>query len=63
MHGVSTRKVDDLVAALGATSGISKSEAHHQRCVVDAGGTRHSQFRVTHDVAGLNDVDAELTDR
>jgi putative transposase len=26
VHGVSTRKVDDLVAALGATSGISKSE-------------------------------------
>src|SRR5215204_3333359 len=26
VHGVSTRKVDDLVAALGARSGISKSE-------------------------------------
>ena len=26
MHGVSTRKVDDLVKALGAASGISKSE-------------------------------------
>lgn len=26
MHGVSTRKVDDLVGALGAASGISKSE-------------------------------------
>ncbi len=26
MHGVSTRKVDDLVQALGAASGISKSE-------------------------------------
>jgi putative transposase len=26
VHGVSTRKVDDLVGALGATSGISKSE-------------------------------------
>ena len=26
MHGVSTRKVDDLVEALGAASGISKSE-------------------------------------
>jgi putative transposase len=26
VHGVSTRKVDDLVAALGAGSGISKSE-------------------------------------
>ena len=26
VHGVSTRKVDDLVAALGASSGISKSE-------------------------------------
>jgi putative transposase len=26
VHGVSTRKVDDLVAALGLESGISKSE-------------------------------------
>ena len=26
MHGVSTRKVDDLVAAMGADTGISKSE-------------------------------------
>ena len=26
VHGVSTRKVDDLVQALGADSGISKSE-------------------------------------
>lgn len=26
MHGVSTRKVDDLLKALGAASGISKSE-------------------------------------
>ena len=26
VHGVSTRKVDDLVAGLGAASGISKSE-------------------------------------
>jgi putative transposase len=26
LHGVSTRKVDDLVKALGAESGISKSE-------------------------------------
>jgi transposase-like protein len=26
VHGVSTRKVDDLVAPLGAASGISKSE-------------------------------------
>lgn len=26
LHGTSTRKVDDLVKALGADSGISKSE-------------------------------------
>jgi putative transposase len=26
VHGVSTRKVDDLVIAMGADSGISKSE-------------------------------------
>jgi putative transposase len=27
LHGVSTRAVDDLVVAMGATNGISKSEA------------------------------------
>jgi putative transposase len=27
LHGVSTRKVDDLVKALGVDSGISKSDA------------------------------------
>lgn len=26
LHGVSTRKVDDLVKALGADTGVSKSE-------------------------------------
>jgi putative transposase len=29
VHGVSTRKVDDLVAALGASSGISTTPARH----------------------------------
>ncbi len=36
VHGVSTRKVDDLVAALGATSGISKSEVSRICSELDA---------------------------
>jgi putative transposase len=36
VHGVSTRKVDDLVAALGATSGISKSEVSRICTALDA---------------------------
>ena len=36
MHGVSTRKVDDLVAALGVESGISKSEVSRIRIELDA---------------------------
>jgi putative transposase len=36
VHGVSTRKVDDLVAALGATSGISKSEVSQICTALDA---------------------------
>jgi putative transposase len=35
LHGVSTRKVDDLVKALGADSDISKSEGLEGRCCVD----------------------------
>ena len=36
VHGVSTRKVDDLVAALGASSGISKSEVSRICAGLDA---------------------------
>ena len=36
VHGVSTRKVDDLVAALGAASGISKSEVSRICAELDA---------------------------
>jgi transposase-like protein len=36
VHGVSTRKVDDLVAALGASSGISKSEVSRICTALDA---------------------------
>jgi putative transposase len=35
LHGVSTRKVDDLVKALGADSGISKSEVSRIRADLD----------------------------
>jgi putative transposase len=37
VHGVSTRKVDDLVAALGLESGISKSEVSRICAELDAG--------------------------
>ena len=36
VHGVSTRKVDDLVAALGVASGISKSEVSRICAALDA---------------------------
>ena len=36
LHGVSTRKVDDLVRALGADSGISKSEVSRICADLDA---------------------------
>ena len=36
LHGVSTRKVDDLVKALGADSGISKSEVSRICAGLDA---------------------------
>jgi transposase-like protein len=36
VHGVSTRKVDDLVAALGVSSGISKSEVSRICTALDA---------------------------
>ena len=36
VHGVSTRKVDDLVAALGAASGISRSEVSRICTELDA---------------------------
>jgi transposase-like protein len=36
VHGVSTRKVDDLVAALGIDTGISKSEVSKVCAELDA---------------------------
>ena len=36
VHGVSTRKVDDLVAALGVDAGISKSEVSRVCADLDA---------------------------
>lgn len=43
-----------------AFAGIDWGGSHHQLCVVDASGKRRSQLRVTHDVGGLADLDAEL---
>ena len=42
LHGVSTRKVDDLVKALGADTGISKSEVSRICAGLDA---EVAQFR------------------
>jgi putative transposase len=39
LHGVSTRKVEDLVRALGADSGISKSEVSRICADLDAEGS------------------------
>lgn len=41
-------------------AGIDWGGEHHQLCVVDATGKRLTQLRVTHNVAGLADLDAEL---
>ena len=40
LHGVSTRKVDDLVKALGADTGISKSEVSRICAELDLRGRR-----------------------
>lgn len=41
-------------------AGIDWGGEHHQLCAVDAAGEKLIQRRVTHDVAGLADLDAEL---
>lgn len=43
-----------------AFAGIDWGGAHHQLCVVDERGRRRAEIRVTHDVAGLADLDDEL---
>jgi hypothetical protein len=43
-----------------AFAGIDWGGEHHQLCVVDNRGRRRTQLRVTHDVAGLRDLDEEL---
>ena len=40
--------------------GSTGAAEHHQLCVLDAAGKRQSQLRVTHDVAGLDELDTEL---
>jgi putative transposase len=47
VHGVSTRKVDDLVKALGAASGISKSEVSRICGELDGTSTRSGAGRWT----------------
>ena len=41
-------------------AGIDWGEAHHQLCVVNAHGQQQLQHRVTHDVAGLHELDLGL---
>ena len=48
VHGVSTRKVDDLVAALGAASGISKSEVSRICAGLDTEMTAFRARRLDH---------------
>jgi len=43
-----------------AFAGIDWGGSHHQLCILDTTGKRQSQLRVTHDVAGLADLDTEL---
>ncbi len=43
-----------------AFAGVDWGGSHHQLCVVDDRGRRRTQTRVTHDVAGLADLDVEL---
>ena len=40
--------------------GIDWGGSHHQLCVVDNAGKRLTQLRVTHDVAGLAELEVEL---
>ena len=41
-------------------AGVDWGEEHHQLCVVDGRGQRRAQERVTHDVAGLTELRAQL---
>lgn len=50
----------DQSASTMAFAGLDWGGAHHQLCVVDDHGRRRSDLRVTHDVAGLEDLEAEL---
>lgn len=48
VHGVSTRSVDDLVAALGVASGVSKSEVSRICAGLDAEVARFRERTLTH---------------
>jgi hypothetical protein len=41
-------------------AGVDWGGSQHQLCVVDHRGQRLTQLKVSHDVAGLRDLDAEL---
>lgn len=43
-----------------AFAGIDWGGSHHQLCVVDHSGVKLCEVRVTHDVAGLAELDREL---
>src|SRR2546426_525843 len=48
VHGVSTRKVDDLVAALGIDAGVSKSQVSRICAELDAAVTEFRERRLDH---------------
>jgi putative transposase len=50
VHGTSTRKVDDLVKALGVDAGISKSEVSRIRAELDADVTVFRSRSLSHTV-------------
>ena len=41
-------------------AGIDWGGEHHQLCVIDQDGKKVLQLRVTHDVAGLGELDRQL---
>jgi transposase len=52
--------MSDQLQSWPAFAGIDWGGSHHQLCVVDHDGAKQREVRVTHDVAGLAELDLEL---
>lgn len=50
----------ESVAANGVFVGVDWGNSHHQLCVVDGAGHLVEQGKVTHDVAGIRDLQVRL---